>query len=118
MIVAGFGFRKGATPESFCAALGKAGVKATHAATLDSKANASDFQNFARSAGLPVLALPQSALAQMETPTQSDASIKTYGIGSIAEAAALVAAGPNAALIVPRVISADGMVTCAVAKGA
>ena len=36
--------------------------------------------------------------------------------GSLAEAAALAAAGPGATLVVNRIISSDGMATCAIAQ--
>ncbi|NNK15876.1 MAG: precorrin methylase, partial [Sulfitobacter sp.] len=36
--------------------------------------------------------------------------------GSLAEAAALAAAGPNARLVAARVVSGDGMATAAIAE--
>jgi cobalt-precorrin 5A hydrolase len=38
-----------------------------------------------------------------------------YGVGSVAEAAALACAGPDARLLVPRIASARA--TCAIARG-
>ena len=49
--------------------------------------------------------------------TQSEASFRRYGTGSVAEATALLAAGKGARLIAPRVVSSDGMATCAIAEG-
>ncbi|HZV10809.1 MAG TPA: precorrin methylase, partial [Novosphingobium sp.] len=42
--------------------------------------------------------------------------IARFGTGSLAEALALVAAGPGARLIAPRHISTDGMATAAIAQ--
>jgi cobalt-precorrin 5A hydrolase len=39
------------------------------------------------------------------------------GVGSVAEAVALAAAGPGARIVVARVISSDRMATCAIAQG-
>jgi cobalt-precorrin 5A hydrolase len=41
-----------------------------------------------------------------------------FGTGSIAEASALVAAGPGARLRGPRAVSADGTATAAIAEAA
>ena len=65
--------------------------------------------------GVSLTFLSQETLAAITTPTQSAPSIARFGIGSVAEAAALAGAGPGASLIVPRV-ARDG-VTCAVARG-
>ena len=43
------------------------------------------------------------------------ADFKYYRAGSVAEAAALAAAGPGARLLAPRMISADRMASCALA---
>ena len=59
-----------------------------------------------------------AALTAQATSTQSPASRASRGTGSVAEAAALAAAGPGARLLSPRVISADGRATCALAEGA
>ncbi|MHA6346914.1 cobalamin biosynthesis protein, partial [Roseivivax sp. CAU 1761] len=40
-----------------------------------------------------------------------------YDTGSVAEAAALAAAGPGARLLGPRAVSPDGCATCALAQG-
>jgi cobalt-precorrin 5A hydrolase len=117
MIVAGFGFRKAASVESLLDALDKArGTQAPGLlATAEDKATAPAFQALSDHLHLPIRAIPQDVLAQVETPTRSATVRALRGSGSVAEAAALVAAGPGASLLGPRVTSADRMATCALA---
>lgn len=112
MIVAGFGYRSGATIASLRAALALAQAGAppvTHLATLADK--------LPLLAGLGLPTLVADDLAGVSTPTLSPASLAARGTGSVAEAAALVAAGPGARLLVARQISPDRMATCAIAQG-
>jgi cobalt-precorrin 5A hydrolase len=117
MIVAGFGFRQAATAESLLDALDK--VRGPQApallATAEDKAAAPAFQALSARLGLPIHAVTLDALAQVETPTRSATVRALRGSGSVAEAAALVAAGPGASLLGPRAVSADRMATCALA---
>ncbi len=120
MIVAGFGFRQAATIESLLDALDKArGTQMpSRLATAEDKALAPVFQALAARLGLPGDATTPEALAVTETPTRSARVRALHGSGSLAEAAALVAAGPGASLLGPRAISADRMAACALATGA
>jgi cobalt-precorrin 5A hydrolase len=117
MIVAGFGFRSGATLAALEDALARAGGAEglTHLATLAEKAGA--LAPLGRALGLPVVAVPQAAMESMATPTQSRRVQAEKGVGSVAEAAALAAAGPGAVLRAPRSASADGTATAAIAEG-
>ena len=117
MIVAGFGFRQAATVDSLLDALGKARGTQTPArlATAEDKALAPVFQALSARLGLPIDAVPPEALVRTETPTRSARVRALRGSGSLAEAAALVAAGPGASLLGPRAVSADRMATCALA---
>ena len=117
MIVAGFGFRGAATAESLLDALDKARGPQAPAllATAEDKAAAPALQALSARLGLPVHAVTLDALAQVETPTRSATVRALRGSGSVAEAAALVAAGPGASLLGPRAVSADRMATCALA---
>lgn len=119
MIVAGFGFRQAATVESLLDALDKArGTQMpSRLATAEDKALAPVFQALAARLGLPGDAITPEALAVTETPTRSARVRALHGSGSLAEAAALVAAGPGASLLGPRAISADRMAACALATG-
>ncbi|SDY31179.1 cobalamin biosynthesis protein [Citreimonas salinaria] len=115
MIVAGFGFRAAATADSLRDALARAGKDADALATAADKAEAPAFRALADALSLPVTAVPPEALAAQETATHSEASLAAHGTGSVAEAAALAAAGPGARLLAPRAISGDRMATCALA---
>jgi cobalt-precorrin 5A hydrolase len=117
MIYAGFGFRASASLESLLDAYTLAGARAQVAATAQDKARSFLFEEFAKSAALRVDPIPKPLLEQQETLTQSEKSTQVRATGSVAEAAALAAAGPGARLIGPRVISADRTATCALAIG-
>lgn len=66
--------------------------------------------------GVPLMVVTQNALeaASSRTLTRSVQSMATMNVNSVAEAAALAGAGPNARLLAPRV--AIGPVTCALAE--
>ena len=118
MIVAGVGCRKDAPEASFADALARAldgrwDVDAL--ATLTDKAEA--LRPFAQMRGLRLIAVAQDAAQQVDTATKSVHSQQTKSVDSVAEATALAAAGAKARLIAPRVVSADRMVTCAIAQG-
>lgn len=118
MIVAGFGYRDGATMASFVAALALAQEghpSVTLLAAPDDKIAA--LRPLALSLGLDLTAIPLNSLRAMHTQTSSTASLNAYGVGSVAEAAALAAAGEGATLLGPRHISPDRMATCAIATG-
>ncbi|WP_299780668.1 cobalamin biosynthesis protein [uncultured Roseobacter sp.] len=117
MIAAGFGFRKTASVGSLQDALDRAceAVQPDVLATPEDKATAETFRLFAEKIGIPVKAVPADILQQQSTTTQSEASQKVHGTGSVAEAAALAAAGPDARLLTLRHISADKLATCALA---
>ena len=93
MIVAGFGFRQAASVDSLLDALNKAcGTQAPGLlATAEDKATAPAFQALSDHLHLPVRAIAQDVLAQVETPTRSATVRALRGSGSVAEAAALVA---------------------------
>jgi cobalt-precorrin 5A hydrolase len=118
MIVAGFGFRTGVTLDALQDDLARAGGLSgvTHLATLATKAEA--LQPLGHLLGLPVLAVEAGALRGVVTPTASDRVEAMFGTGSLAEAAALVAAGTGARLRTARAVSSDGTATAAIAEGA
>ena len=111
MRVAGIGFRAAAGAASVRDALGGAEVDAL--ATLARKAPALR----ALLPDLPVIGVEEAELAGVATPASSPRIAERFGTGSLAEAAALLAAGPGARLIVTRRISGDGMATAAIAEG-
>lgn len=118
-IVAGLGFSSQASAESLRAAydLASAGHDVSALATVADKDGHPALAEFADSLNLPLHLLPAEDLAGQRTLTCSPRSRATYGTGSVAEAAALVAAGPSARLLAPRHISTDRLATCAIAIG-
>lgn len=115
MKIAGFGYRGAAGVESLMAAYEAAGGGADAIAVPADKADAACLLDFAAKLGLPVHPIQAQALQAITTPTQAARVIEKRGTGSVAEACALAAAGPESRLIAPRVISADRMATCAIA---
>lgn len=120
MIVAGFGFTSRASVNSLHAALAATG----HLETVDvlaapaDKAVQAPLRALADALALGIHPVPQDRLAAQQTQTRSTISQTHRDTGSVAEAAALAAAGAGATLIVTRRISDDRMATCAIAKGA
>lgn len=112
MIIAGFGFRKGAPLTSFHAAL--ALIPTPEAlATADGKAP--DLAPLAQALNLPLIALTSDQIARHPRPGSARVTA-LYATGSLAESAALAAAGPGAILTHPRQTTPDGMVVVAVAE--
>ena len=119
MKVAGLGFKSDVTlaslREALVAAGGAAGLAAV--ATVSDKADADALKELARECGVPIKAVPADVLAGITTSTQSKLITEKFGTGSVAEAAALAAAGPRARLIATRVVSQDRTATAAIAEG-
>ena len=115
MIVAGFGCRSTATIDSFRSALAQHPQTADAFATLTGKIG--QLCDFAEGQGVGLIAVPPEALARQTTLTQSTTVRASHDTGSVAEATALAAAGPNARLLGPRTISQDRLATCALAIG-
>ncbi len=120
MIVAGFGFRSSAAESSLADALAQAAQGLAPdlpdlIAVPADKAAAPALTALAARLGVPVRAVTGAELAAPSTPTRSPRILARYGTGSVAEGAALAAAGPGARLLSPRRISADRRATCALA---
>ncbi len=114
-LVAGLGFREGASVESLLDALARAGgrdlrrvalpeVKARHPAVIT-----------LIQLGYHVTPIPAAKLSSQTTHSQSAASQAAHGTGSVAEGCALAALGTGATLLAPRSISGDHMATAALA---
>jgi cobalt-precorrin 5A hydrolase len=121
MRVIGIGFRAAADLASLQDALrlaldqgGSAPIDAL--VTEAAKSREAVFRELAQLMQVPGLGITQTDLAQMITPTQSQRIQDRFGTGSLAEAAALAAAGPDARLVVERVVSGDGRATAAIAE--
>jgi len=123
MIVAGIGCRSGigaeAVREAVEAALRAAGRPGIGAlATIALRAEEPGLAEAARGFGL-ALTIPDDAALRDAAPlclTLSDHAMERTGLPSVAECAALAAAGPAARLLGPRLI--HGGVTCALAETA
>lgn len=122
MIVAGVGCKRGAAaPDieaAIRAALDRAGV-AAHAldciATAAAKNDEAGIAAAAAKLGIAVIVVADAELkaAGSRTATRSERVLALTGMPSVAEAAALAAAGPTARLIGPRLVI--GAATCALA---
>ena len=119
MIVAGFGFSTRATARSLEDALRATGYDGpiTVVACPDDKALSDVMSDVARPRGVLINAVLPHKLEQAQTQTQSILSRLMRRTGSVAEAAALAAAGPGARLLHPRAVSDDRLATCAIAQG-
>ena len=122
-LIAGFGYRAAATADSLADALAKARAAAGTDAPVTAyyvpadKAGQACAAGFAASAGVTVTPVAVAAMEEVETPTQSEKVLDKRGVGSVAEAVALAAAGPGGRVIVARVVSEDHMATCALVEG-
>ena len=117
MIVAGIGFNTSATPaalgKAVSAAMATAGVSKLDAmATATAKSQDATLTAFAAAQSLPLVAVD---VAGIKTPSQSPRVQAMFHTGSLAEAAALIAAGPQARLLAPVTKSPCGRATCAIA---
>jgi cobalt-precorrin 5A hydrolase len=119
MRVAGLGFRHGVEIASLREVLDAAGGAGGLAAlaTISGKADSEALVSLAGELGLPIRTVAADRLAGVETATRSDIVEAKFGVGSLAEAVALIAAGRNARLVVPRVVARDRMATAAIAEG-
>jgi cobalt-precorrin 5A hydrolase len=116
MRVAGIGFRRGAPLESLrtvLAAVEALGGQAEALASLPEKASDPRLQTLAAERGL---ALYPVSVAGQATLTRSPRIAVLHNTGSVAEAAALAAAGPGSKITVARISAPDGMATCAMAE--
>jgi cobalt-precorrin 5A hydrolase len=122
MIVAGVGCRRGAPAleieAAIRAALARAGIASDALdaiATIAAKRNETGIETAAANFGVDVVLVSDSELkaAGHRTETKSERVLALTGVPSVAEAAALAAAGPLARLISPRLVI--GSATCALA---
>lgn len=122
MIVAGVGCRRGtsapAIEAAIRAALAQAGMAADALdaiATIAAKHDEAGVAAAAASLGVNVVLIPDAELEAVSgrTETKSERVRAAMGVPSVAEAAALAAAGPTARLLGPRL--ALGAATCALA---
>ncbi|MFD6333186.1 precorrin-3B C(17)-methyltransferase [Streptomyces niveus] len=91
-------------------------------ATVDAKADEPGIVGAAAELGVPVRTYSADVLASVDVPNPSDAPLAAVGTPSVAEAAALAAAGRGGELLVPKRKSSPqgrpAMATCAVVRRA
>jgi len=123
MIVAGIGCRRGAPTldieAAIRAALERAGLASDSLgciATIALKDGEAGLAAAAAKFGLTIVVVPDAELqaAGARAVTRSERVAALTGVPSVAEAAALAAAGPSARLISPRLVF--GAATCALAR--
>lgn len=100
------------------AAAGLAQAALPRIATLAARSSEPGLLALAKARQAELVAIPDQALKGFEAScaTRSTRIASLYGVGSVAEAAALAAAGPGGVLIQPRIATAR--VTCALARAA
>ncbi len=122
---AGIGFRHAATATEIVAVVRRAlilsGLDRGHLGVLATAADRADEAPIREAADIlavPLMAIGPELLAAMDARvvTRSARIVATRYTGSVAEAAALAAAGPGGALLLPRI--ATERVTCALALAA
>ena len=124
MIVAGIGCRRGATADaieqSIEEALSECGLEHSQLRALATAAGKSDEPGLREAAArlsLPLIPLAEQDLVRAAPGvlTRSQLVLDLKGVPSIAETAALAAAGRNARLLAPRVSNKEA--SCAIAIG-
>jgi cobalt-precorrin 5A hydrolase len=122
MIVAGVGCRKGASTDEITAviasALAQAGLASTDLHMIATPVDKGDEHGIVAAATalrVRLMLVPQHAFlaAAARTETHSERVIALKGVPSVAEAAALAAAGPSGRLLTARITV--GPATCALA---
>ena len=120
-VAVGVGARRGTDAAAVRAAvdavLTGAGIDSAEVAvlaTVDRRADEPGLREAAAARGWRLAALPASELARRDVPNPSAAVAAAVGTPSVAEAAALCAAGPHSRLLVGKTVFAT--VTVAVAR--
>ena len=121
MIVAGIGYRQAATLDDLREAITLTGATPQALASVTAKTRGAALISLAQEMNLPLIAVDEDHLPSALTPTTSERIEARFGTGSLAEAAAILAAGQNAdgtaaRITVPRVQTKNGMATAAIAE--
>jgi cobalt-precorrin 5A hydrolase len=124
-LIAGIGLRADTSEADIAACLDAALTAAGFAdepvpriATLAARESEPGLLALAKARNAELVAIPDEALKGFEAAcaTRSTRIAALYGVGSVAEAAALAAAGPGGVLVQARIATAR--VTCALARAA
>ncbi|MFE4019476.1 cobalamin biosynthesis protein [Streptomyces sp. NPDC059101] len=128
-LVAGVGARRGVAAEEVVelvgtalAVVGRTPGALVALATVEARAAEPGVLGAARRLGVPLRSFPAAELAAVRVPAPSAAVRAAVGTPSVAEAAALLAAGPGARLVLGKRVSAPegrpAAATCALAARA
>lgn len=101
--------------ERALAEAGAAGLRPSALVTVEAKASEAGLLEAAARLGVPLRSYGADALSRVAVPASSAAVLAAVGTPAVAEAAALLAAGPGGVLAVGKRKSARA--TCAVAYG-
>jgi cobalt-precorrin 5A hydrolase/precorrin-3B C17-methyltransferase len=119
-LVVGVGASRGVSADEvgqlIDAVIGELGVSprsVMRLATAEVKADEQGLQAAAGKRGWPVVTFPADALAEVPVPNPSEVVRRAVGTPSVAEAAALLAAGPGATLVAAKRASAHATVAVA-----
>ncbi|MGG2465306.1 cobalamin biosynthesis protein [Streptomyces sp. RGM 3693] len=126
VLVVGVGARRGVAAEEVVelvgaalAVVGRSPAALVALATVEAKAAEPGVLGAARRLGVPLWSFPAAELAAVRVPAPSAAARAAVGTPSVAEAAALLAAGPGAHLVLGKRVSAPegrpAAATCALA---
>lgn len=85
-------------------------------ATVNRKLNEPAVEQLAARLEVPLRGFEPQALAEVEVPNPSEAAMRAVGTPSVAEAAALLAAGSGSVLLSPKTISTSSDSTLAIAR--
>jgi cobalt-precorrin 5A hydrolase len=122
-LVIGLGFREQATAQSIGDVLARAVEQAampeaaTMLAVVEDKTGHPGLCAAVAASRYPIRTVAAEAMRDTDTSvtTRSERVIRQRGVGSVCEATALAAAGPNGRLVVTRMVSADHTATAAAA---
>jgi cobalt-precorrin 5A hydrolase/precorrin-3B C17-methyltransferase len=122
-LIVGAGASRGADPSGLAAAVaaaldasGRDPACVSAVATAEVKADEPAIVALARSLGVPLLTYPAEVLAGRPVPNPSPVVDAAVGTPSVAEAAAMMAAGPDSTLVSEKTVSAGRDSTVAVAR--
>lgn len=121
MRIVGIGCRSDATENALYEAIERAMIASPGPldaiATTEERSGSATVLATAKRLHLKIIPVTESEIRGLSTPTQSPRIMERFGVGSLAEATALFAAGPNANLLCERQVSSDGAATAAIAQG-
>lgn len=115
MIVAGIGLRASATIEDLELLLNLSDRLPDRIALLADKSTHPALQAVILRTALPLVTFARDEIRGIATPGQSARQMTIFGTGSVSEACALLAAGPGARLICPRIFAPSSRATIAFA---